>query len=145
MWLQFVENATAVTSVFAAPPSLEMIRVLSINLNQEGPTVRIALALNDYPSKPSPRWSRTANAVTLNLLMLGVDTVTLEGWCTDNIATIDIERQESGLLQITVKGSKLGLSVSCGWIQIDGLEPYHRVPMSGTDHEAPLNSAPFPS
>src|SRR5437016_2870185 len=102
-WLDLADNPEAVKSTFETAPSLKNVEVFSVLIDREGPTITVEIALNEAPSKPSPRWERiNANAVTLKLQMLGVESVTLEGWATDNKATIDIHPGSSTKIEVCI-------------------------------------------
>ena len=127
MWLDELENPEAINSVFETAPSLDEVEIVSVSMDRDGPTVVLAVALHESPSKPSPRWQRTgANAVTLNLQMFAVEAVKMEGWSTDNKVKLTIVRESPDQMKVTAVGPRVQMSWYCRFIRVHGLTPYRR-------------------
>jgi hypothetical protein len=126
-WLEAIENPEAVTSLFDRAPSLESVEITTLDLDRDGPTLTLSVLLRDYPVRPPTRWQRSGfNTAAIRLQMLGVENVMLEGWSTENRATITVERDLGGLLIVQAKGATFQLRCSCGWLRVDGVSAYHR-------------------
>jgi hypothetical protein len=126
MWLDKLENPEAITSVFETAPSLEDVELLSVTLSQDGPTMLLVIALNESPSKPSPRWQRAQpNAVSVKLQLFVVENIRLEGWATDTKVRIDIEGERGGNITVTAVGLRVKLTCSCRFCSVKGITPYH--------------------
>ncbi len=126
-WLDFAENPKAIGSLYESVPSLEGVEVMSISFDRGGPTLGLAIALNEYPASPPSRWQDDGgNAVVLNLQLLGVESIEFRGWSTTNLATIEVHREDNGLLRFRAHGSALSLLCHCGWLRVAGISSYHR-------------------
>jgi hypothetical protein len=121
------ENPEAVKSAFDVAPSLEDVEVISVHLDPDGPTVVVEVALNEQPSKLSFRWARNeVNAVNLKLELLGVESLSLDGWATENQVTVDIRHGSSTKIAVHITGPTTQVRCGCGWLRIGGLAGYHR-------------------
>jgi hypothetical protein len=126
-WLDLAENPEAVKSAFDLAPSLKDVEVISLHLDRNGPTVVVEVALNEQPSKPSFRWERNGvNAVNLKLELLGVESLTLDGWASENPVTIGIQRDDSTKITVRITGLTTEFTCGCRWLRIGGLVGYHR-------------------
>jgi len=126
-WLDLAENPEAVKSAFEIAPSLKDVEVVALRIDRDGPTITVDIALSEQPSKLSPRWERiSANAVTLTLQLLGVETVSLDGWATENQATIDINPGSSTKIEVQITGATTQFRCRCQWLRIAGLTGYRR-------------------
>jgi len=126
-WLDLAENPEAVRSTFEVAPSLTDVEVVSVLIDRDGPTVAVEITLNEQPSKPSPRWEKiAANAINLKLQLLGVESVALDGWATENKATIDIHPGSATKIEVRVTGPTTKFKCCCQWLRIAGLTGYRR-------------------
>lgn len=125
-WLSAVENSKAITSLFDVVPSLEDVEISALNLDRGGPTMTLSILLRDCPTTLPARWqTRRFNATSIQLQILGIESITLEGWSTDNRASITIEGSPGNLI-LRATGSKLRLQCVCGWLNVEGVAPYER-------------------
>ena len=126
-WQNLLENPEAIASLFDGAPSLENVDIASITMDHDGPTVTLSILLRDFPNKPSPRRKTTGvNAVAMRLQLLGLESLTIEGWSILNRATINIERRDADRIQLAAVGQKLRLKCTCGWLRVEGVTGYHR-------------------
>ena len=64
-WLEIAQNPEAVSSLFDTPPSLQGVEVFAVNIDRDGPTVELKIAL-EYPKAPPARWQmQGANTVVM--------------------------------------------------------------------------------
>jgi hypothetical protein len=126
-WLELVENPEAVNALFEAAPSLADVEILRVVLERDGPTVVVEVALNEAPSRLSPRFEKTgANAVTLRLQLLGVESLSIEGWGSENRARIDVQPGVGAKIAVTIIGDSSLLNCNCTWLRVAGVTPYRR-------------------
>jgi hypothetical protein len=126
-WLDAIQNPEAIKQIFEVPPTLGDVEVVSVLISRDGPTVEVHLALDETPNRLSARLKTIhANAVTLKLQLLEVDELTLEGWATENRASIDIAANDAKNIEVSIKGSTMRFRCHCRWIRIDGVTPYRR-------------------
>jgi len=125
MWLELTENPNA-ASFFDLPPSLQDVEIFTIKIGRDGPTVELAIALNEYPSSPPLRW-RTygANAVVMTLQVTDLEHIELQGWSTTNKVEIRITRQDEARLELVAEGGDFKMRAIFGFLRIAGFSPYH--------------------
>jgi hypothetical protein len=122
-WIDFVENPDAVGGIFEAAPSLSNVEVTSLSIDRDGPALGVSVAVGMFPKTPPSRWPKSANAVTIQLELIGVSGFSLSGWSTENIATITIQRRPNGL-EMLISGKTIELNCRCGWLRIKGIKAY---------------------
>ena len=108
-WRELTINPEAIASSFGdSDPSLRDVRLINTDLSEDGPTLKLSLALNDYPSHPPIRWKReTSNAVVIQLQCMGITDLSLNRRAGDSRVSCDISRDESGNPQIRLSGNLL--------------------------------------
>ncbi len=126
MWTQFLENPKAL-SPFDTPPSLERVRVTSITLHEDGPTISVGLALDEFPASPPARWApRGANAVVMHLQLMAAEDLSIAGWTNENFAAILLGRAPTGKIHFEATGPLLKVRCTCGCVRVEKLSPYRR-------------------
>jgi hypothetical protein len=126
-WLDAVQNPKAIKEIFEVVPSLKDVEVVSFLIDRDGPTVVVHLALNEPPDRLPARKKRIgANAVTLKLQLLGVDELALEGWATENRASVEIKLDSVRRIEVSIDGSTMRFKSRCQWVRIEGVEAYQR-------------------
>jgi hypothetical protein len=125
-WRQFTTNPEAIASAFGeADPSLNDVRLTKAELSEDGPTLNLSLALNDYPANPPSRWKREANnAVSIQLQCMDLIGLTLSRLSGDSRVTCEISKGECVPLQISIKGAATEALVQCSFIRINHVTPY---------------------
>jgi hypothetical protein len=127
MWTPLLENPEAITSLYAEEPSLTSIRLMSIELLEDGPTVRLNLDLHDYPLRPPARWSRiNANAVTMVLELLAVSEISINGWSSDNVISCELRRLGEAGLKVILIGTNVRGEVNCLAARVAHVTGYKR-------------------
>ena len=125
-WRQFTINPEAIASAFGeTDPSLREIRLMKLELSEDGPTLNLSLALNDYPQHPPTRWRRERNnAVSIQLQCLDVISLSLNRLSGDSDVSCEIDRGEASSLRICITGSAINVLVVCNFIKINHVTPY---------------------
>jgi hypothetical protein len=125
MWTDFIANPQSVLGLYHEPPSLAQVDLFNIEMSRDGPLIRLKIGLDEFPSRPSPRWRRIeANAVTLELLLVGAERVRLDGWSTTNVVNIEIQRLSCDMLQAEVSGPTCVLNCKCAYVYVEAVTPY---------------------
>jgi hypothetical protein len=127
-WREFTVNPEAITSAFSeVDPSLNDVRLISAELSEDGPTLYLTLALNDYPANPPGRWKRgTSNAVSIQLQCLGLISLSLNRLSGDSTISCEIGKVADDALQIQIAGCATNGLVHCSFIRINHITPYFR-------------------
>ena len=127
MWTEILDNPEAIRNVFDALPSLENVEIVSITMGRDGPTMILAIALNEPPSRPSPKWKRMGvNAVSLKLQFFAVENFILEGWATDTTASLRVDGRKGEKIILSAIGPNIKLSCSCRFLSVQGITAYRR-------------------
>jgi hypothetical protein len=125
-WWDATANPTAVTSIYSEVPQLRGIRVMSVFVQDDGPTMLIRCCLPTFPDRPPLKWQHRAyNAAVLELRLLGVSGVRLEGWSNDNVGTVALTRNESSV-RLEISGSRILVAADALDAEITHVEGYHR-------------------
>lgn len=125
-WRNFTTNPEAIASTFGeADPSLEDIRLMRLELSEDGPTLNLSLALNDYPSNPPVRWKRGSNdSVTIQLQCLDLVNLSLSRSSGDSVISCKIGRGKAASVQIFITGKAIEASIQCNFVRINHVAPY---------------------
>jgi Immunity protein 50 len=126
MWTDLLENPKAL-EMFRPEPSLECVVLTKLLVDRDGPTARMSIQAREYPEEPPARWRMQGdNAVIIELEAMGVDHIKLEGWDTENLVSISINRLPDGKLNLHAFGTTTDIEPRCGWLRVVGVKPYHR-------------------
>lgn len=125
-WLSLVERAKAIQAIFGdLDPRLEGVRLLEIDMRQDGPSIVLTIDLSDYPESPPRKWLEAKyNTVQMKLSLDSVSTVALEGWGTDNVGDIALRREDDGAITVTFESDHSQFSVRCGFVFVDAISAY---------------------
>lgn len=128
-WPNFLENPKAITNVYTTPPSLDGVHIDSLKFDWRGSIVTVTVLLRDFPEKPPLRWLQDkANAVTIDLQMLGAHKVSLKGWGNEAIATVTLERKSPDRIEIDISGDEFQFRCECASLTLEKMTPYLRDP-----------------
>ena len=119
MWLEPVDNAEAVRSLYDLPPSLKGVWVSKIELEQDGPTLTLHIKIRELPNRPPIRWREPYNAVAFEM----PSDLVIEGWDTENVVELLFRRSQTGLIETSIIGGRFRLSARCMGIRIQGFSP----------------------
>ena len=126
-WLDLTENSKALTSIYSSPPSLSGAEILSIKIDRDGPTAGLVIALSEYPSSPPERWrAARADAVTVDLQLMAVDSIEIRGWSTTNVVDLSIQRRDESHLELLARSDKFEMKSLFGFLRITHIAPYSR-------------------
>ena len=129
-WWNAVENPLAVTNIYSEPPELAEVRIMHVEVDEQGPTALVKLELPAFPDKPPLRWHQHENnAAILELRLFGISKLHLEGWTTNNTATVTLLRG-GGLVNLEIIGHDMHLSASGIAADIHRIEGYRRAQRS---------------
>lgn len=92
-WLDLVERSEGLRIVFGGVvPHLDDVRLLSVTLDQNGPTAILRFDLAEYPADPPIKWKKEGhNTVQVELSVSGLLETKISGWALDNVSSLKIE------------------------------------------------------
>jgi hypothetical protein len=125
MWTSCLENPEAIVSIFREESRLSSVRLMKIELLEDGPAINVGLALRDYPRNPPHRWSRIrANAVVMVLQLMGASRVSIDGWATDNTVDCLIEKTDGNSCELKMIGPEFRAHMAGFALRIARLDGY---------------------
>jgi hypothetical protein len=125
-WLDVIENPLAITNVYSSHPDLSRVRVMRLELDEQGPTLLIRIELPTFPDTPPLRWRRHCyDAAIMELRLFGVSELRIDGWTTDNVGGISLYRNGDS---VRFQSLGRGTSVSATGVGADvhRIEGYRR-------------------
>jgi hypothetical protein len=124
-WWEATANPTAVTSLYSEVPQLRDVRVMSVLMQEDGPTVLLRCCLPAFPDKPPLKWQRHAyNAAFLELRLLGASGLRLEGWSHENLGTVMLTRNGSSV-RLEISGQRIPFTADALAADVTHIEGYH--------------------
>jgi hypothetical protein len=83
--------------------------------------------LRDFAKNPRSAGKKNdSNAVAMRLQLLGVKSLSINGWSIVNRATIALVRDDAKHIQVRAAGQELRFEYLCGWLSVEEVSPYHR-------------------
>ena len=127
MWIEKLDNPSAIKNIFDVPPELNDVEIVSITIRRDGPGVILELILNERPSRPSPRWQlMDVNAISLKLQLFIIERFLLEGFTTDTKASLHIGGVKGERISVSVTGPNVKMNCSCRFLSVEGITPYRK-------------------
>lgn len=125
-WRHFTVNPEALATCFNQfDPDLSKVRLMKLELIEEGPTLSVKLGLDEYPSTPPVRWrSKRYNAVSLELQFMAVRSLRIEGILNNESVALSLQPIEDAMLEIEITGNALSIHVVCQFARISHISPY---------------------
>ena len=110
-WTECLGNPLPITSTYSSSPSLEKVRLFELVLHQDGPRVSLRFDLNSLPDHPAAKWRGSEyNRVQLTLALIDVVEIRAQGWTSNNIGDIAINRFNDQI-RLTFRGE--GTRIEC--------------------------------
>jgi hypothetical protein len=126
MWHQLAMNPEALSNLYQSVPELQNVDIHRILLHRDGPVMTISLDLPRFPDKPSRRWHEASNTVQIELDFIGLESIELRGWSTDNIVDIQLNRLPDGKIAINISGAMINLRATCVAFRIQRVNAYQK-------------------
>jgi hypothetical protein len=122
-WYQHAENPRYVTSLFPSLPYLQEILVFSVELDREGPRLRLRFNVEEFPDNPPAKWAPEFNQAQLTADFFDVDNLCIKDWGCDNKSRITATVAEGRRL-ILVQGEECLIRFSCHTFRIVSISGY---------------------
>ncbi|MEU6255327.1 Imm50 family immunity protein [Streptomyces sp. NPDC047043] len=112
---RFLVNPEVLRSLYEHSPSLNDIRIRSINLNWRGPTVTLRVDLPSFPDFAPQEWIDAGmDAVQCHFQFLAAENLSLSEWDPPVVGTIDmVSWGEQRRMRVTAHGSGVALRFDC--------------------------------
>jgi Immunity protein 50 len=126
-WHMHSVNPKAIEHLYTAVPCLDKVSVTEIKLGWDGPSLSLHALLPDFPDTPPPRWVHERyNAVALQLDFWGITNLHINGWSTQNSATIDVARLDATRLRVSMHSADFTADATCAYFRIAHVTGYTR-------------------
>jgi hypothetical protein len=130
-WLKHVTNPEFLKELFQNEPALVGVRALELTMSPDGPTVKLRININEFPSNPPQKWKdMQANTVQLTMSFIDVTGLALQGLSTQCVVDIDVQRQ-SDMLHVQMAGD-ITAEFKCLAIYLDKVTAYSMEPQAKT-------------
>lgn len=124
-WLDVVVDATPVRSIFGDDaPLLEKVDLHEVTLHRDGPCLSLRFDLPTLPKELPVKWrTQGLNCIQLKLMLVGAGAVTLSGWGTQSVVSLDIN-QVGNQLRLVSRDGPVALDVTADSIVIEKISAY---------------------
>ncbi|MDP2269636.1 MAG: Imm50 family immunity protein [Archangium sp.] len=124
-WIDSVGSAEFLRKLFPKAPSLHRVRILEVDLHQDGPRVLVRLDLNEFPEQAPDKWVQSnANKVQVRLMGVGVQDLEVRGWSANNIADIEILASGPDGVRFIATGAGFQLKGVFEHLAVDSVSAY---------------------
>jgi len=112
---RFLVNPEVLRSLYERTPSLNDVRIRSINLNWRGPTVTLRADLPSFPDSAPQEWiDAGVDTVQCQFQFLAAEDISLAEWAPPAVGTINFAPWgEQRRMRVTVDGSGVALRFDC--------------------------------
>lgn len=123
--IECVGNKAPILSIFSSPPSLDQVDVHEVRLHRDGPTICVRFDVSSYPEHPPQKWAVAChNRVQVTLRLSDVSGVQMNGWGTNNLCRVELERVGEFAIRFRMVGAEARLECSCAFIEIENISAY---------------------
>jgi hypothetical protein len=124
-WIDLVGSAEFLRKLFPTAPSLHGVRVLEVDLHQDGPRALVRFDLNEFPEQPPAKWRQShANKVQVRIMGIGVRELEVRGWSTNNIVDIEIGPADPDGFRLVAEGAGFHFSGVFENLVLDSVSAY---------------------
>lgn len=115
-WTDLVENRQAIATLYTDTPSLEPFNLVEVRTDRDGPVLYLRGNLRDFPQQPSPRWPADANTLQITFQLVGLRSLSVQGWATTNRGPLTIEREDSHGVRVLFDSSECTIRAIGNWL-----------------------------
>jgi hypothetical protein len=118
-WISQLDGSQFLSLLFPGePPSLESVVLHEIRLERDGPVVRLRFDLPDFPAFPPRKWvDQKFNVVQVEIMGIGVCSVSLNGWSHNNIVSVQLTEEGRGT-RLRVRGNTVAVDATFEHIRV---------------------------
>lgn len=122
-WYELVRNPKAISHLYDVVPPLQCMEVTMIQLNRDGPLMRIEMDFPGFADRRPDRWHADWNTVAILLDFWGIQDLSWVGFSTQPVLNFSVEKTSNGLL-VHGSGSDIELRFRCNTIYIQKVTGY---------------------
>lgn len=107
MWENLIQNPQALLSVYKQLPTSESLQITSIDLDYNGPTLRMCILFPDFPDFPAKKWHHQAKHFSV-MFSFSIEEISIKKFGTKNVASIFCEPLENpNMISVSVAGADI--------------------------------------
>jgi hypothetical protein len=122
-WHELTRNPKAISHLYDVVPPLHGMEVTSIQLNRDGPILRVEMDFPRFATHRPERWPAEWNTVAILLDFWGIQDLKLAGFSTGPVLDFSIEKVATGLV-VQASGGDIQLGFRCDSIYIQKVTGY---------------------
>lgn len=117
MWTSRLVNGDFLLKIYGGVPALNHVEITGIELNRDGPLLKIKTLLHDLPKYPPPHW-REYDTISIIFDYFPVSKIILTDFKKSGFSSIQMESKPDGNIRCVLSGS-VDLSFEAEHIYID--------------------------
>jgi hypothetical protein len=100
------------------------VQLSGLTLHQDGPLLKLYVALPTFPDHPSIKWHKDCNKVKLAISFWGIENLSISGWDTTNI--VRMRMANSNHNRYTLEAHNIRFTMSAAYLvaRIDSVTAY---------------------
>lgn len=123
-WSELLQHPKRLTSYYEVEPDLSTFNLHEIAYHRDGPSLFIRGAVNEYASRPSPRWDPSCNTVQIVLACIELTQFSCSGTGTQIVGDLQIDRCNTSDVSFRFDAEGFLFSGQCRWLDLDNLTAY---------------------
>ena len=124
-WLDAAENGAFLKSLYGGSPALDPVELHDIRLDRDGPQANVRFDLPEFPSRLPKGWDRAGyNVVQLEILLIGLRSVQIDGWRTTMMGAMRIE--PGRMWTVAFSNSDMTINLTGEFFRVHAARPYCR-------------------
>ena len=123
-WTDCLDSKTLIENLYPVPPSLNGVRVLEVDLHQDGPKLSMRIDLNEFPDPPPKKWVTNGfNRAQITLTFLAIKSLKINGWSRNNIVNVVVEPR-SDCMSLSVRGQGTEIDGVFSFVHVERISAY---------------------
>lgn len=123
MWYKNLENPFFLKSLYKVIPDLKEVELVSIQVINDGPTLRVAFNIGRFADNPPKKWDQPYNTVRLVIEFFDLKNLRWIGWGVNVFADIAIH-EEQGKNKVQIKSEIIDLSFEAKFFRVERIDGY---------------------
>lgn len=124
-WLEILDDQSPIRAIFGNEvPALVNINLHEVILHRDGPSALLRFDLEQYPKSPPEKWRLARfNRIQLKLLMIGIRDLSIVGFLSNCVTTLDIF-DDVGLIRVRTLGDIVKIDIAADNLRVDSVSAY---------------------
>lgn len=123
MWTNFLLKGDPIYKIFGDEiPSLKDSEIREMHFLAAGAAILLSIDIKDFPNNVPIKW-RDFNTVTLELYLIGVSKVNINGWNNNIVADVKISNWEN-VIKIEMISINFYFVAECKFLDLSSIKAY---------------------